>query len=721
MGSLTSSLIISLIDRVSGPAKGVGAALKGVAAAEKKLGSGGTSKKFDGLAGSLERAQKAAKGLEFVDLRKTFSSFNLTSREIRAITKDFDALQRAVRGMKASDQLGALRIWRDATVRDLRAVRHETHRLQAVRERAASTFRRSVRNGVGYMTGGSLTYGAYRAGRAGVEATAGNVREGARDYLAGLSPTESARLKATALGLSGRYPSVSMESMHQSLRETATSMRSVDKAVEMGDTLARGLVVLQSLKGKDEALKESAKFFSALDTLGKNLDPGEVRELFHGYLKALGVEGVDLNMADLKLIAQKSKSAGPGLSNRFLMATAPGLQGDMGAARLGTALGSEVAQIIGDRATKKAKAAQSRYGLRNGRGWIDSRKIMTDPDKFAWENLIPALKKKGIDPDDVPAVTKVMNEIFSNQMVSDLFTKMITQRQQYQGKSEQYEKAPGLDAAQALRGKDPFVALQGLTSSLLNFVSVAGEGGMKSAVSGLNSLADAIGNLTQKLADNPKLATGAALGTGAAAVGGGIGTALGLRGLYRWFTKPAAGGAGAAAAGSGALGAAAKFGLKRVLGPIGLAWGLYELVNGFTGDNSRGGGDASSRAASASRAKAAYSSGMNPWMTGETLPTGKGSDIWGGGAKPVDFLDGSVKAAGAGQKTGEAFKSALEAELSRVDATIAAAVQRWTGMLGFSVSPTITPNISNPPAQRQGGLSGSKHAMHADYGFGTTG
>lgn len=70
MASLTSQLVLSLIDRVSGPAKGVGPALKGVAAVEKNLGSGGKSKRFDGLAGSLERAQNAAKGLEFVDLRK---------------------------------------------------------------------------------------------------------------------------------------------------------------------------------------------------------------------------------------------------------------------------------------------------------------------------------------------------------------------------------------------------------------------------------------------------------------------------------------------------------------------------------------------------------------------------------------------------------------------------------------------------------------------------
>lgn len=698
MGSLTSRLVVSLIDKVSGPAKPAAAALKNITAAEKA-------------------AAAAAKNLKFFDIDRAFSKFNLSGKEIRAVTRDLEALRSAVAGMKASDQLGALRMWKDATVRDLRAIRHETRAVDQARERMFRGWRGGARMAAGALGVGSAAYATQRVGRAAVTATAGNIREGARDYLAGLTPEESARLKASAIGLAGQYPSVSMETMHQSLRETATSMRSIDNALVIGDVLAKGLAVLQSLKGKDEALKESAKFFSALDTLGKNINPGEVRELMDGYLKALGVEGVDLKMADLKQITQKSKAAGPALSNRFLMMTAPGLQADMGAQSLGTSLGSEIAQVIADRATKKAKAAQAEFGLRDTSGWRRRTKIMTDPDKFAWEDLIPALKKKGIDPDNAPAVTEAMNKLFSNQKVADLFTKLITQRQQYEGKSEQYEKAPGLAAATALRGKDPFVALEGLTSTLKNFASVVSEGPMQSAVSGLNSLTDSIARLTKSLADNPELASKAGLATGAAATAGGVGTLLAARKAYQWFTGAAG---GAAAGGSGMVGSAAKFAGKRLLGPLGVVWGLYELADMVGGDYGRGGGDTGARAASSGKAKGAYGNLMSGLGAG--LPA-NGDDIWSGGTKPVDFLDGSKQAAGAGQKTGEAYKTSLETALQQVDATIEAAVQRWIGKLSFSARPTITPNISNPPAQKQGSLgsNASKQAMHADYGFGTTG
>jgi len=151
-------------------------------------------------------------------------------------------------------------------------------------------------------------------------------------------------------------------------------------------------------------------------------------------------------------------------------------------------------------------------------------------------------------------------------------------------------------------------------------------------------------------------------------------------------------------------------------GGAALAYGGWKLYNQAAGDN-----PGQPKTKPLVSAKDVYRSGMSAIALGMPPPEEPIQSIWSSGAKSIDFLDGSVKAAGAGQKTGEAFKSALEAELRRTDATIAAAVQRWTGMLGFSVSPTITPNISNPPAQRQGGLSGSKHAMHADYGFGTTG
>ncbi|MBY0382780.1 MAG: hypothetical protein K2W78_12785 [Xanthobacteraceae bacterium] len=712
MASLTSQLIISLIDRVSGPAKGVGIALRGVSDAEKKLASGG-GKGVDNLASSLERAQKSAKAFKNIDIAKEYSKFSLTSKELRSVTRDFEALNSAIAGLKTSDKLGALRLWKQSTINDLRAIRAETKRTTEIRE----GFLRGGRAAAGFVGVGSAAYAASRVSRSAIGATAGNARENARDYLAGLTPSDNARLKAQSLGLSSQFPSVDSQTLHQSLRETATSFRSIDKAVEIGDVLAKGLVVLQSLKGKDAAVSESAKFFSALDTLGKNIDPNEVKQLYDGYLKALGVEGIDLKLGDLREIARLSKSAGPGLSDRFLVSVAPGLQGDLQASRLGTALGSTLAQVAGDRSTKRAKEAQTEFGLRDKDGFRDYRKILTDPDKYAYENLIPALQRKGISPDDQPAVAKALNQVFSNQVVSNLFEKLISQREQYQAKSVQYENAPGLAAAEQLRSKDPFVALEGFTSSFKNLFSVLGEGPLQKAVPLLNAFTDSIGRLTSTLANDPALAEKAGLGTGAAAAAGGIGGILLARRLYQWFT-----GVGAAVGGGGGA-------LSGAAGAVPFLPGLLGLGSAYTIANAD---PETQQQLVNSILQGEYGYDPNADRNGAVRKPGVGrgasvrSDspsIFGAGAKPVDYLDGSQQAAGAGQATGDAYKTAINGALQGVDAIIAAAVQRWIGMLSFSASPTITPNVANPPPQKHSSLGGntSKQAVHADYGFGTTG
>lgn len=106
--------------------------------------------------------------------------------------------------------------------------------------------------------------------------------------------------------------------------------------------------------------------------------------------------------------------------------------------------------------------------------------------------------------------------------------------------------------------------------------------------------------------------------------------------------------------------------------------------------------------------------------------TKAGVDVWSGGAKPIEHLDMSGEAGSAGQKTGEAYKQSITAALAGVDPIIAAAVQRWQGMLSFTANPSVNPKFGPAPAASNGQKSGSadsfetkKHAMFSDYGFRT--
>jgi hypothetical protein len=738
MAKLSSELVVSLIDKVSGPAKGATAALGGLAKAEKSLAASG----------------RAAKqwGDSFTD---QLSRMRLSARELDSVGRSFERFEQQFRAsgarMKASNYFGALDQWKTKVVADLNQVRAAADQAAAARDRMFKGWRGGARFALGAAGVGSLGFGAQRVLRGGARASAGNEREGARDYLAGMSSDETARLKGRSLALSSSFPSVDSQLMHESLRETAMSMRSIDKAFEIGDVIGRGLVVLQSLKGKEQAVEESRKFFKALDTLGKNIDPDQVRALYDGYVKALGVEGADLNMGDLMLIARRAKSAGPGLSNRFLMSTAPGLQGDMGADRLGTALGSEVAQIIGDRATKAAKAEQAKMGLRDGRGrFLDERKVMTDPDKYAWENLIPALQKRGIAPDDVPGVTKAMNSIFSNQLVADLFAKMITQREQYQGKSTQYEKAPGIGGAEALKGKDPYVALEGVFAQLRNSASILAEGPLARMVDLFNSLAGGIAAVNAKLANNPNLAEQAGWAAGGLGVAGaGAATWYSIRkakaiadglSMTRGALSLGSIGAEAAAAASpaatGATAAAAAAIASRAMtstpylaaigGVIASPFVLRAATEADRGLTSgerlakhRGGSmnDVLRRNFDEDRARL----GIGP-IGGAQSGT---IDVFKQGAEGVKYLDVSAEAAAAGAKSGNAFKASLSGELQGAMSLIQQFVAQAQAALSFSASPTITPKISPVPNAAPGkasslnDISAKQHAMLGDYGFKT--
>ena len=717
-----------------------------------------TGNVFDRLAAKIRGVEKAAKSFEGIkplnktmfggmDIEKQFASLKLTSREIQAVQKSWENFQRALsRGgpMGAAKALGALEMWKSKTLASLRQVREGYDQVGHAHKRF---FQGAGRFAVTAAGIGGAAYAANRVGRAGITAAATSQRESARDYLAGMSDADSARLSKEALRQSAQYPSVDSSTMHERLRDTAMGTRSTDKAIELGETIAQGTTVLQSLKGKDKAIEEGRKFFSALDVMGKNVDPKEIRELFHGYIKALGVEGADMDLGGVLAMARQSRAAGGILSNRFLMTTAPGLGRDLGDYQLGTSLASALSQNIGGRATKTSKAVQQEFGLRDKKGqFLDSRLAMTDPDKYAWEKILPALEKKKISPDDDVAVAGAMSKLFSNRTVADVFTKLINQRAQYQAKAGQYEKAPGLEAAKPLLTKDPFVGYEAVLSQLRNLATQAPL--MDAAAAGLAKLSSAIGSAVQTFSEGnraEKIGMGTAVGLGAggaAAVG-----AVGLRAAYQWFTggtaalnasataltgsaaaltaaaarlaagatlASVAGGAGAAAAPAAAAAGAAGGGL------LSKAWGVGAAALPFLGPAAIGTG-----AYLASEAANDYS-GITKQSTRERMRKqqskynwwgkytgGEQSDAGGGGSgqQPVTAqLQGSAEVSG---ETTVKVEVTVNPSSELINATAAAkgATAQMKGMLnanGPGSTGRSSPDASAPsPKGNTGGASGS--------------
>ena len=552
MSIITAKAVITAEDRTGATfdklARKVDQAAKGL---KKSVDLGNQAKSVDKLAGAYDGAAKAAAALAktaavgkeldktaraardlstalsaralplrgFSDgFKRDVAAMKLPMSDLRGIVRDYVRMQaeqsRAVAAI-ANPRIRQQIIDRDqsqvlAQLRDrARRRRSERDLVESLRPTPEAGAPHGPQHGAGPVARGAAGlvagYGAQRVGRYVVARSADSAREGARDYLAGLTEQDEARIRHTAAETTARYPSVDATTMHERLRDTSMSMGSVDKAVAVADTIGRMMTVLQSLKGKDQALEESRRFFSALDNLGKNVEPDQVRRLAHGYTKALGVEGADMNMGDLFTMAKVAKSGGAALSERFLTSVAPALMQDMGPNRLGTALGSSVSQVVGGRATKQTKAYQQELGLRTAKGQFkDEGMIMSNPFDYTIQKLIPALQKKGVNIDDNTAVTAAMSKTFSNQVVADLFTKMITQREQYQRKSEQYDKAPGLDAADKLPGKDPYVAAAGTMSLAGSIIGELFEPAVKRGAVAMNLLNTALAATYLTLHNNPE-------------------------------------------------------------------------------------------------------------------------------------------------------------------------------------------------------------------------
>ncbi len=572
--------------------------LKGIAA---------TAKSFESLKGPT----KLFSDLDNLGTRLG-KSLGATAREIDILRKSwasFEATMRAGGPVKFAKYAEGARMWRAEMKGAFEGVRAEiakTERAQEAHARRAARFS-DARRFVAATAGlGGGAYAINRLGRAGIKASAVSQRESARDYLAGVSDSDSARIAKEAARSSSRYPSVDAATMHERLRDTAMSTRSTDTAIALSDTIAQGTTVLQSLKGKERAVEEGRKFFAALDVLGRNIEPERIRSLFDGFIKAQGVEGADMNLGGVFTMAKRLKAAGASVSDRFLMTSGVGLARDLGDDRAGNSVAMMMQQEV--QATKQAKAYGAKYGLRDKQGrFVDRSLMMSDPDQWAWKNVDAAMRRAKLDPNKAEDVNTFLNSAYSNGSARDVLSKLMTQREQYQSKAGQFEKAAGLGAATPLLGKDPFVAFEAVQSQLRNLAAQAPI--MDAAAAALGRLSGAIGGFNQIFSEGSrgeKIAAGMGIGAGA----GIVGTAgyLGYRGLTRLLTGGSAalnGSAAALDASAAALTAAAA----RLAGGAAIA-------------------TAAGAASPAAAAAAGAASG------------GVASRVWGAGAKALPFLGG---------------------------------------------------------------------------------
>lgn len=654
MANRESTLTVSLIDEISKPALRVEEALKAAEIQVKSIAAAmGESGASDRLVGQLAKIGASAEDVRavaaaFVDYSHAAglaaNSADWTVEQARAVRSWETSTIQSVRNVlkeRTAESLAMRNLMRDQNAQLETDIAAQVKIVQEGQEKQALAIREGVkaqelaqrRQGegrrrfaehigmAGIIAGPALMEGAKKSLEDGAEVLRAQVQM----TKAGIPKTEIDAALAQAIDLAGKYPILKIADILENYKEVRSVLGKPGDTPGLMDTVA---ATRASLMGVDKTggLASGIQFAAkGAEILGMTKDPEEFKKFMDSFVKAEQVMGSTITPEGIYEFAKYAKSAGATLSDRFKFTTGFSLAQELGGATTGTSIDQFVKQLVGGFQGSQHAAAKEfvHLGLANaddfeetstgeikgfkaGHHLATAKLAQTDPDKWVWDVLIPAMQKAGIT-DQSDQIAEV-RRLFTSGRSADVVTKMIQQQDQYKQHAVQYGSAEG--NAAATDRSDPFIALGGLTTSLQNLSAVVTGPAMPLITSGLNKLADLITGLAASYASLAKAYPIAAetLGVGlpaGAAVGGGVmlwnafGGGFGLKSSAAALDVSAAelsaaavalkGGAAAEVVGAAELAAGAGLGVGAGLGAA-LAGGAgYAITNLLPWDANSGG------------------------------------------------------------------------------------------------------------------------------------
>jgi len=487
--------------------------------------------KFAGLVGSMSKmdATMARFGRTMRwggDFQKELDKLKLGGAELDRLAASWDRLQAKFRATPTSmnEMTAATERWKNSTLSGLRAVTSQTERLER------------IQRGMGRLVGGlGGAYVGQRIARTGLEKIAEGQREGARQYAAGFKPEEIPLVAAKAREISAKYPSVGQVGVAEHIRLLVGRFGSLPHALDTVEDLVKAQVVLKTVTGGQESAHDLERLVLGEESLGLGADPAKFRRMLSAFVKAKSLFP-DIKGEDFRVFMARANASKYALSEDFLANVAPTLIQHEGAAQFGTSMSSAFSALIGERQTKEAKATMRKYGLLDKSGHLAKARLFEEhPEQWAKDFLLPHLEKKGIKLDDEhrPELVEAVTRMFSNRKVGDLFASLLINKDLIAKDRERLSAAKGLEAADEVRQRDPFVAAQGVSEQIWNFLQNVGGPYGERAAAVLNSIADSIGRMAKSMGEDPK--TAAYVGAGVAA--GGAAAVYGSAKAFGWGAR----------------------------------------------------------------------------------------------------------------------------------------------------------------------------------------
>jgi hypothetical protein len=611
MSEMSVSMILKLVDQVSGPAKGVESELQKLKRATDVLndiqkGPMKSSKWDEGLKvvqqrrqeiEALQKSEQRAATVAETAARETTAAKTSAAASATAAAGQIVAANEKI---AASEQRTLSTVERSskeqtAAVQSLERQRSAAHAKMLKEQHEAAQARAEAGRALGnFALGAAATavsiHSVVETGKRAIEAGAERQHVEVKGLNAGISATDMGRINAASKDAKRGAPNMSVTEIEELAIEARSAIKHPEELFDILGPLAKAGSVLRGMGVDNSGL---AMIVKAAESLGRMNTPEQFKTYLDGQVRAMQVFGKTITPEQIYEAAKYSKSAGATLSDQFINGTMPSLIQEMRGSSAGDALsmlsrtlrgglehrgtGTQLLEDVGI-TPDEGKIHRNKAGKVTGYGGqVKGNDLLAaDPARWVWEVWKPALEAHGKTTlqDQIEYTNRALPSTAAN-----VVRILLQQEESIKQHQENLSKAADATQAAANQAREAASAFTALGKSLNDLGAAATKPAMESIAGGLNKITGAVNGLADWAEKHPTAAvTGASVG-GAAALGG---SGYLVYQLSKGFGLPSAAGqlSGAALALDGA---AARLGAGGVVGNVAGGVGAAATAGGRAG------------------------------------------------------------------------------------------------------------------------------------------
>ena len=498
MAIMDVSVVLRLVDQLSGPAKKTADALRQIVDTTKQLkGAGG----LDSIGKSLTSAVSAT---------------NRLRSEIRSLASDMQRLTGLSRGVMVG---GRNTSWANQQVAAWRQV-------VQVQQQVIANQRRIAMGGGGFGGGRGghgnplypmvpyhpLQHGLAEIGRAGADYN----RQLTIGRMNSRTAEEIAAIRKRAAEVSRIVPMTSQAEIFKQINEMVPAFGDVKHALEFSPYFARSDALVATMLGRRQD-SQSLYMARALEGVGAMKDHDRAIRLVDMWTQAIIGSGGKMTPENLSLAATYMRGSRFGANDEFMGRVLPSLiQQSQRPSTVGQELMSLSAYIVGQRFPKdiipewiqaglidesklrKDKFGASKKSLMPG-AVVGSDKYLRNPFEWVQKFVVPILEKEGI-LNDPEAVAKRISQLFPLRTAADIVTEMVTLAGQIRRDIDLYRKVqPPEKAIQTAVSGDWKSAVMDFVAAFNDLAKAFTEPLVEPAIAAMASVANTMRAITKSL------------------------------------------------------------------------------------------------------------------------------------------------------------------------------------------------------------------------------